>query len=577
MVNTATLSGDTLTNTGETITIDSGATLTLNGDSITGGTINDGTAAIYVSGNSEIENAALNHGGVTVDSSVTLTLDNDTVSGTTFTDTASGAILSVDAGTTLTLSGTTINGGTINDGTDTSGATIYISGNSEIENAALNHGGVTVDSGVSLTLDNDTVNGTTFTLTGGGSITFDPTVTLEGGADIIGGTMTINSGDKLDIENGHSGGGATLDGVKVTDSGALDVGDVNSGAILSVDDGTTITGRGTMTINAGSTLDVNGGTTTIDISGTITNNGVLEASNGGTLDIVSSINNTSGLLEVTSGGTLFVESNISGGKATIQGGTLQLGEDSNVAVTFDNSQGYGKLIIGDADGDVDNFNGQIYGFSGTAPNSAHSDVVEDEDFAATSYSVQFKSGNEILTLRGADGKVATLTFDGFSGTLVVTSSGGKTYVYDPPAAGAGGDTPSATVNPPVLGAGHAIVPPVTPVAFSGDHAVVPVAIGSANNGSNLLFATSTNSNQGLSLDSGQTRLSTTTFSPGNGHTIDLSKTDGRTIDLSKTGGEQTKCLRLAATMWSFHCPIRQGLATMPSPCRSLWRCLAISP
>ena len=34
-------------------------------------------------------------------------------------------------------------------------------------------------------------------------------------------------------------------------------------------------------------------------------------------------------------------------------------------VTFDNSQGYGKLVIGDADGSVDKFSGQIFGFSGT--------------------------------------------------------------------------------------------------------------------------------------------------------------------------------------------------------------------
>ena len=40
-------------------------------------------------------------------------------------------------------------------------------------------------------------------------------------------------------------GGATLDGVHVTDNGAFDIGDVASGAILTLDDGTTITGNGT--------------------------------------------------------------------------------------------------------------------------------------------------------------------------------------------------------------------------------------------------------------------------------------------------------------------------------------------
>ena len=48
----------------------------------------------------------------------------------------------------------------------------------------------------------------------------------------------------------------------VTDNGALDIGDVTSGAILTLDDGTTVTGdgSGTLTINAGDTLDIEAGT-----------------------------------------------------------------------------------------------------------------------------------------------------------------------------------------------------------------------------------------------------------------------------------------------------------------------------
>ena len=42
------------------------------------------------------------------------------------------------------------------------------------------------------------------------------------------GTLTINANNTLDVENGPNGGGATLDGVKVTDNGALDIGDVGA-------------------------------------------------------------------------------------------------------------------------------------------------------------------------------------------------------------------------------------------------------------------------------------------------------------------------------------------------------------
>ena len=64
------------------------------------------------------------------------------------------------------------------------------------------------------------------------------------------GTLSINANNTLDVEHGGNdgNGGATLDGVNVTDNGAIDIGDVISGAILTLDDGTTITGNGTGTL-----------------------------------------------------------------------------------------------------------------------------------------------------------------------------------------------------------------------------------------------------------------------------------------------------------------------------------------
>ena len=56
----------------------------------------------------------------------------------------------------------------------------------------------------------------------------------------------------------------------VTDNGAIDIGDDATGAVLTLDDGTTVTGdgSGTLTIAAGNTLDVengpNGGGATLD-------------------------------------------------------------------------------------------------------------------------------------------------------------------------------------------------------------------------------------------------------------------------------------------------------------------------
>ena len=485
-------------------------------------------------------------GNITIDPTVTLN-DGTTITGGGTLTIGSGDTLDVERGSGLSSHGATLDGinvidhGALDIGDGHSGAILTLEDGTTISDS--NSATVKINAGSTLDVERGsgssshgaTLDGVNVIDHGAldiGDGHSGAILTLEGGTTISDGnigTVKINAGSTLDIErgSGSSGHGATLDGINVIDQGALDIGDVNSSAILTLEDSTNIIGFGTMAIKAGSTLDVVSGVSAIILAGTITNAGVLEASAGGTLIVASNIDNTSGQLEATSGGTLEVETKISGGSATIQGGTLHFDEESNVNVTFDNSQGYGKLVIGDADGDVDRFSGQIFGFSGTAPDAAHSDVVEDDDFAATSYSVQFKNGDEILTLHGAHGAAATFTFDDFNGTLVVTSSGGKTYIYDPPAAGAGGDTSSPTVNTPVLGADH-VVPSVTAVEHSG----------SASNG---LSVTTTASNfvdnelghhsdqlahsadPSLSMDSAGNRLSTTTAA---GNVIDQGHISG---------------------------------------------------
>ena len=95
------------------ITVDTGATLTLNNVTIDGGTVtNNGT--VDIAGSSAIDDAQLN-GQVTVGSFQTLKLDDTTVTGGTIADL--GTIM-VDAGQTLTLAGTTaINTGEFSFGT----------------------------------------------------------------------------------------------------------------------------------------------------------------------------------------------------------------------------------------------------------------------------------------------------------------------------------------------------------------------------------------------------------------------------------------------------------------------------
>jgi len=101
-----------------------------------------------------------------------------------------------------------------------------------------------------------------------------------------------------------------------------------------------------------------------------------------------------------------------------------------VNVTFDNGAGvptYGELLLPDAV----KYSGEIFGFAGTAADSAHSDTIELAGFKESSYSEQSSAGNLVLTLSGATGSVQ-LTFADFNGALSIsTDAQGDTIIQDP--------------------------------------------------------------------------------------------------------------------------------------------------
>ena len=461
------IDGVTIANHGS-LQLDAAATLVLNDVAIHGGTI-DGTDA----------------SGCIVASTIDVTGDS------TFCDVnLSGGNLTVEGHVTLNLSGVTVDGTNIDDYTDSGSlvipGTIEITGNSAINNSTVDGeggpaqsgtpGAITVDCNVTLTLDNTTLedlhvtNHGTLQVDGDDTLTLN-TVQIDGGTinnftdsggivagniDITGdttfgdlavekGNLTIDDCTALKVADDTT---VTLDGVSVTDNGALDVG-VSSGAILALDGDTGIGGCGAMTINANSTLDVNGGTTTISLVGTIANDGTIEASCGGTLDIVSHVDNSLGALEATSGGKLDIESAICGGTATIHGATLEFDASSNVHVTFDNgsvdSPTYGTLVLGDPE----DFHGIISDFIGTCADSAHSDVIDLQgiDYNSHCFNECYNSSTGVLTV--TDGlHTAYLNFDDFLGTFKFGSDGdGGTDVYDPPVGGAKDAPATATAAP----------------------------------------------------------------------------------------------------------------------------------
>jgi fibronectin-binding autotransporter adhesin len=476
----------TVDNTGGIITVYGTATLALNDATISGGTINDYSAApsppggivageIDVTGSSTISGAGLNHGQVTIESGVTLTLDNDTVTGTHFTDTAAGAIIQVDGGTTLKLSGVTIDGGTINDysaapsppGGIVAGE-IDVTGSSTISGASLNHGQITIESGVVLTLDNDTVTGTYFTDTASGAtIQVDGGTTLKlsgvtinggivndfnidglgntvaGDIDITGssiisnaslnhGNVTVESGQKLTLD------GDSVNGTAFTNIAAGSVIHVDGGDTLTLNDSTTITGGG-VTIDAGALVKTSGDVTLTNTS--VTNDGKIEV--------------TDGILKITGS----VGDGTPGGSGSIQidnGAVLDLNASDTQNVAFSGSSG--KLQI-----DTSSFGGSISGLT----------AGDQIDLSTVGYGLNTTGtySNGVLTITdGTDSVSMTLTgdysnahfagsSDGHGGTLITLNAND-----DVPAFASADKSESATVTELANTTGSSALDPSPPAS-----------------------------------------------------------------------------------------------------------------
>ncbi len=330
----------TIANTGGSITVDGTGTLTLNGTTVTGGTVTD-SGAIHVTGDSAIDTAALNGGQVTVDATRTLTLDNTTVTGSTITD---NGTVKVDALDTLNLSGVTLTGGAL----DNLG-TVDIIGDTTINSDTLANTQLTVDATRTLTL-----NGTTVT---GGTVTDSGTLDLTGTAVLKNGTL-VNSG-QIKVSNI----GNALDGETVTNTGGIEVlagGALlidpttidNTGGSITVDAASLPLGAATLTLNGATvtggivtdngTLDLTGtavlkngtlgNTGQINVSGTgnaldgetITNTGNIDVSGALLVDLVSTIANTGGSITVDGTGTLTLNGTTVTGGTVTDSGTLDL-------------------------------------------------------------------------------------------------------------------------------------------------------------------------------------------------------------------------------------------------------------
>jgi hypothetical protein len=115
--------------------------------------------------------------------------------------------------------------------------------------------------------------------------------------------------------------------------------------------------------------------------------------------------------------------------------TATIGTSSSNTVSFTGPTG--SLVLSDPGG----FTGQIVGFTGTAPDAAHSDTVDlvGIDFNSAHFAESFDTSHGVLTV--TDGvNTASLTFDDFNATLDFASDGhGGTLITDPPATSSAAD------------------------------------------------------------------------------------------------------------------------------------------
>ena len=367
-------SGSSITNatTGDTITVDSNATLTLDDTSkIVGGTITvDSGGTLTMAGTADLISGAILDNSGTVNANGTDTWSADTVSnshaidvsgsltlnsGSSITNATTGDTITVDSNATLTLDDTSkIVGGTI---TVDSGGTLTMAGTADLISGAILDNSGTVNANGTDTWSADTVSNShaidvsgSLTLNSGSSITnattgdtitvdSNATLTLDDTSKIVGGTITVDSGGTLTMAGSSTGDGidgATLDvsgTLKMTGTDAISGGtvDISSGGQLIASGGSdTIEDSASVTIASGGLLEVSGGTLTLSAD-TVTNDQDIKVISGSlTLNSGTSVTNNDAITVEASGLlTLDDTSKIVGGTITVDsGGTLTMAGSS---------------------------------------------------------------------------------------------------------------------------------------------------------------------------------------------------------------------------------------------------------
>ncbi|MDC0468978.1 autotransporter-associated beta strand repeat-containing protein [Candidatus Pelagibacter sp.] len=364
-----------------------------------------------------------------------------------------------------------------------------------------------------------------FSKSGSGTLTLSGTNTYSGSTTINAGTISVASSANL----GATPGSADADNI-IFNGGTLNT---TASFTLGANKGITMTGAGTIDIDAG---------TTLTYAGSITDSGTLTKAGTGTLSLSGSSDNSGGIL--VSAGKIEIGNNASLGTGTItlNGGTLS--SDSTTARTLDEAIAISSSsILGDATNTGKITLSGNSTFSGTNTLTANSDIE-------LSGSVDLGSATQTFSVDS--GKIATLS--GAISSGAISKSGDGTLIISADNDYASGTTVSAGTlrvsGSGDLGTGSLTIGASGTLDLRNTLAVASLEISGAGSGNritngdadgttaNLTVSGTSTLNGAVNTDGTQTYSGTTTLGSDvslTGSTVSLAAISGGTNALAISG------------------------------------------